>query len=90
MLEAAHTKSTQIHSFDEAPSPENEPVILSQLEDEIEVKAQRVLTGLSQQQGLDVVPFQDTRRISPDIATHAKVWNEEQLLKLGKLTMLIS
>ncbi|MDP3092045.1 MAG: hypothetical protein Q8N04_15330 [Nitrospira sp.] len=69
ILEAPITKSTQIHSFDEAPSPEIESVILAQLVDEIQTKAQRLLTEhLARQGGVLVVPFDETRRILADIA----------------------
>jgi len=37
-------QSTQIHSFADDPSPEFEPVILAQLVDELQTKAQKILT----------------------------------------------
>jgi hypothetical protein len=84
-LEAAITKSTQIHSFDEAPSPEREPVLLQQLEDEIQVGAQRHLTEqFARQKGFDIVPFRDVRRLSADINLADNPWTEEQHRALGR------
>ena len=86
-LEAAITKSTQIHSFDDDPSPEREPALFAQLEDEIQVGAQRFLTEqLARQEGFDVVPFQDTRRVSSDVGIGGKPWTEEQHRELGRQT----
>ena len=87
LLDAAISESTQIHTFDDAPSPESEPVVLRQLEDEIQTRAQRFLTEhLAQQEGFDVLPFQEARRTSADISVISKPWTEEQLLELGRQT----
>ena len=87
LLDAAITKSTQIHTFDDAPSPESEPAVLRQLEDEIQASAQRFLTEhLARQEGFDVLPFQETRRTSADIGVAGEPWTEEQLRNLGKQT----
>lgn len=87
VLEAPITKSTQIHSFDEAPSSETEPVILAQLIDEIQTKAQRLLTEhLARQEGLLVVPFDKTRRILADLAPSGRPFTEAQAQALGHQT----
>src|SRR5262249_42792250 len=43
ILESPLPKSTQIHSFADDPSPEFEPVIMAQLVDELQTKAQQIL-----------------------------------------------
>jgi len=86
-LEAPITKSTQIHSFEEAPSPEAEPVILTQLIDEIQTKAQQLLTeNLARQEGLRVVPFAETRRLLADLAPSGTKLEETQLRELANQT----
>jgi hypothetical protein len=87
LLEAAITKSTQIYSFNEAPAPELEPIILAQLRDEIQATAQQSLTeNLTRQPGFEVVPFDETRRFMPDIAPVGTSWNDMQLRVLGRQT----
>jgi hypothetical protein len=85
VLEAAITKSTQVYSFDEAPAPEREPIILAQLRDEIQATAQQSLTEhLSRQPGFEVVPFGEIRRLMPDIAPVGASWSDLQLRALGQ------
>ena len=80
ILEAPITKSTQIYSFEQTPPPEVEPALLAQLKDEVQVKAQRLLVEhLSRQEGLEVVPFDDTRRMLADIGETAEPLSTEQL-----------
>jgi hypothetical protein len=63
-LEAPITKSTQMQTFEETPSPEIEPVMRTQLIEEVELRAQRLLTELlAAQQGFQVMPFGETRRL---------------------------
>src|SRR5512138_4001430 len=69
ILEAPLHKSTDIHSFAVAPSPEFEPMIMVQLVDELQTQAQRFLTEqLAHKSEFIVVPFDETRRISADLA----------------------
>ena len=87
LLEAAITKTSQIHSFDEAPPPEIEPTLLAQLHDEVQVKAQQFLTdALARQEGFLVVPFDETRRILADLGPSGKPLTEEQLQELLRQT----
>ena len=86
LLDAAITKSTQIHTFDEAPSSENEPVVLRQLEDEIQMSAQRFLTEHWRDRKDLTFSHLETRRTSADIGFAGKPWTEEQLRDLGKQT----
>lgn len=56
-LVAPVSKSKQIHSFEKAPAPEDEPRILAQLVDEVETKAvQALITSLARQPGFIVLP----------------------------------
>jgi len=87
ILEAAITKSSQIHSFDEAPSPEIELTLLAQLRDEIQVSAQRFLAdALARQEGFLVVPFDETRRILADLGPSGTPLTEEQNRELLQQT----
>lgn len=86
-LEAPITTSTQIHSFEEAPSPEMEPVLLAQLKEEIQIKAQRFLTEhLARQSRFLVVPFDETRRMLADLAAPGMPLTDEQVRLLGEQT----
>ena len=87
ILEAPITKSTQIHSFAEEPSPEIEPVLLGQLKEELQTKAQRFLTEhLTRQSGLIVLPFDETRRRLADLAPAGTPLTEDQVRALGHQT----
>ncbi|HYM37210.1 MAG TPA: hypothetical protein VES96_02295 [Nitrospiraceae bacterium] len=87
ILEAAITKTTQIHSFDEDPPPEIEPELLAQLHAGIQVKAQQFLTdALAGQKGFVVVPFDETRRILDDLGPLATPLTEEQNRELLQRT----
>jgi len=80
ILERPHPKSTQIHSFSGDPSPEFEPVIMAQLVDELQTKAQQILTEqLAHQRSLVVVPFDETRRMLADIAPAGTPLTAEQI-----------
>ena len=66
-LDAAITKSTQIHSFDDPPSPETEATVLATLLDETQAHAQQALTAaLARHARFTVVPFEDARRAFAD------------------------
>ncbi|MGH7207744.1 MAG: hypothetical protein ACREI2_16215, partial [Nitrospiraceae bacterium] len=85
ILEAPITKSTQIHSFEEDPSPEIDPILLAQLKEEIRTEAQRLLTEhLARQNGLVVVPFDETRRLMADLGPLDLPLTDDQLKALGK------
>jgi hypothetical protein len=87
ILKAAITKSTQVHSFEEAPPPETEPILLAQLHDEIQVRAQRFLTdALARQEGFLVVPFDESRRLLADIGPPGTPLTEEQSRELLQQT----
>ena len=84
ILESPLHKSTDIHSFAVAPSPEFEPLIVIQLVDELQTKAQRFLTEeLARKNELIVVPFDETRRMLADVAPTGTVLTAEQLQSLA-------
>lgn len=87
ILEAAITKSAQIHSFDEAPAPEVEPVLLAQLHDEIQVSAQQFLTdALVRQEGFFVIPFDETSRLLAVFGPPGTPLTDEQIRELRQQT----
>ena len=84
ILESPLHKSTDIHSFDVAPSPEFEPIIAGQLVDELQTKAQRFLTEqLARRHEFTVVPFDETRRMVADLTSAGTVLTAEQLQTLA-------
>ncbi|MBA5865629.1 MAG: hypothetical protein GDA67_02905 [Nitrospira sp. CR1.3] len=86
-LDAAITKSTQIHTFDESPPPETESTIQAVLLDEIQTQAQQILTQeLARQERFEVVPFKEVRRAQADIAPQAETWTHDHLMALGRNT----
>lgn len=87
ILDAPITKSTQIYSFDSPPSPEIEPTLRAQLIEEVELHAQRVLTEqIARQQGFQVLPFGEARRLRADLGSPATPLTEDQLRDLGRHT----
>ena len=84
LLEAPITKSTQMHTFEETPSEEIEPVIRAQLIEEVELRAQRLLTEqLAAQPGFQVVPFGETRRMVGNLGVRRERLSEAQLRALA-------
>lgn len=84
-MDAPITRSTQIHSFDEAPSPEVEPTIRAQLIEEVELHAQRALTEyLAQQEGFQVISFEEARRVRSEFGSPTTPLTDEQLSALGR------
>ena len=87
ILEAPITSSTQIHSFEEAPSPEMDSVLLAQFKEEIQIQAQRFLTEhFARKSGFSVVPFDETRRILTELAPPGTLLTDEQVRMLGDQT----
>ena len=86
-FEAPVTKSKQIYTFEESPDPDLDRQLLPALIDEIEVRAQRLLTEeLAKHQGIRVIPFDETRRLLADIASTEKPLTEAQIQILGQQT----
>ncbi len=83
-LEASITKSTQMQTFEETPSPEIEPVIRAQLIEEVELRAQRLLTEqLAAQPGFQVVPFGETWRLFGNLGFRREWLSDAQLRALA-------
>jgi hypothetical protein len=84
-MTAPISKSTEIYSFEETPTPELEPVLRTQLIEEIRIKAQRFLSEyLGRQPGFTVIPFDDVRRLQTDLGPSEGPWTEKELRLLGK------
>src|SRR5262249_17518693 len=80
ILESPLPKSTKIHCSDDNPPQKFESVIMAQLVDELQTKAQQTLTEqLAHQRGLVVVPFDETRRMMADIAPAGTPLTAEQI-----------
>ena len=83
-MDAPVTSPTDLHSFDEPPSSEIEPVLLAQLIEEVETRAQRLFTEqLAQQPGFTVVPFAEARRMRANLDSPQIELDGTQLRTLG-------
>jgi hypothetical protein len=73
VMEAPVSSSTKIHSFDEEPSPEREPLVRAELIAEVEERSQRQLTEelVGHEAGVDVII---TGRILVYGTVPAKYW----------------
>lgn len=86
-MDATIKRSTQIHSFEDVPSPEVEPTLRAQLIQEVELHAQSLLTEqLARQEGFEVISFQDARRIQAQLGPLDMRLTKEQLLTLARQT----
>ena len=86
-FEAPVTKSTQIYTFEQEPDRDFDRQLLPTLINDIEVTAQRVLTEeLAKQPGIRVIPFEETRRLFPDIAPAGQPLTDAQVQSLGQQT----
>lgn len=66
-MNAPLTSPSDLHSFKESPPKEDEPIILAQLIEEIEARAQRLFTEqLAQQEGFIVIPFDKVYQMQVD------------------------
>lgn len=84
-LEATVSKSTQIHSFDTPPTPEDEPRIKQQLIEAVELHSQRSLTErLAKQPGFTVIPFEDTQRLQEQLNLQGRILEEREVRFLAE------
>lgn len=84
VMEAPVSSSTKIHSFDEAPTPEREPIVRAELIADIEAKSQRILTEGLREQGLfQVTPFSETRRMLADLMPSGSSFGPVQIESLA-------
>lgn len=83
-MEATISKSTHIHSFETTPPPEEEPIVKKQLIEEVQLKAQQLLTAhFAKQPGFTLIPFEEARRVESELDLSGKVLDEKQLLLLA-------
>lgn len=83
-LDAPVTSPTDLHSFRETLSSEVRPVLLAQLIEEVEAKAQRLFVEqLAQQLRFTVVPFAEARRMRANFDSTHNALDEMQLRTLG-------
>jgi hypothetical protein len=84
IMVAPVSSSTKIHSFDETPSPEREPVVRAELIAEVEEKSQRQLAEeLAQDGPFQVLPYSETRRILADLVPTGAALHGGQLETLA-------
>ncbi len=84
-LEATIRKSTQIHSFNTAPTPQDEPRIKKQLIEEVELHTQRILMEhLAKQPGFTVIPFEDTQRLQEQLNLPGRILEEREVRLLAE------
>lgn len=83
-LKAPVTSPKDLHSFNDAPPPEIQPMLLAQLIDEVQVHAQRVFSEeLSRQQAIQLVPFREARLMLSDMKSDGKELSEADLFVFG-------
>jgi hypothetical protein len=83
-MEAPVSSSTKIHSFEEAPSPEREPVVKAELIAEVEEQSQQFLTEQLGKHGpFEVTPFSDTRRMLADLVPAGAALDVDRLEALA-------
>ena len=86
-FEAPVTKSKHIYTFEENLDPDVDRQLLPVLIDDIQVRAQRLLTEeLAKHPGIRVIPFDETRRLLADIASAEKPLTEAQIQAFGRQT----
>jgi hypothetical protein len=84
-LEATISKSSQIHSFDTAPTAEDEPLIKQYLIEAVELHAQRSLTEhLAKQPGFTVIPVEDTQRLQEQLNLPGRILEEREVRLLAE------
>jgi len=77
--------ASDIYSFDDLYSDDNEPYLRAQLIDEVAVRAQRVLTEeLAKRPEFQVTPFVEARRLPSGSTTLRRRWTDAELEKLGR------
>jgi hypothetical protein len=87
VMEAPVSSSTKIHSFEQAPTPEREPIVRAELIAEVEETSQRLLTEHLRQQGpFQVTPFSDTRRTLADLVDPGSTLSPQQVDGLARET----
>ena len=87
IMDAPLSSPEDLRSFEKPPPKEEESVLLAQLIEEVEQRAQQVLTEqLAQQPGFHVVPLADARQIRSNLGFSHKELDTAQLRTFGKQT----
>ena len=78
--------ASDIYSFEDITSDDNEPYLRAQLIDEVAVRAQRVLTEqLAKRPEFEVTPFAEARRLpAGSRTTLRRQWTDAELEELGR------
>lgn len=85
-MKAPLSSPTDLKSFDKPPPEEDEPVLLAQLIEEVEQKAQQLFTEqLAQRPEFAVVPLDKARQIRADMGFAHKTLDNAQLRAFGAL-----
>ena len=85
-FEPSIAHSSDIYSYDDAASEDNERYLLAELIDEVALRAQRVLTDeLAKQPQFHVIPFTEARRLpNGSDAPRRRPWSDAELEQLGR------
>ena len=86
-LVAPLTSPTDVKTFDKQLTPEEEPALLTQLIEDVEVSAQGLfIDQLVQQDGFTVIPFAEVQQIQADLGYANNRLNKVQRTALGART----
>ncbi|MDE2387547.1 MAG: hypothetical protein KGN35_00435 [Betaproteobacteria bacterium] len=81
------TSPTDLKTFDKKLTPEEEPALLTQLIEDVEVSAQRLfIDQLVQQEGFTVIPFAEAQQIQTDLGYTNNRLNKVQRVAFGAQT----
>jgi len=84
-LDAPVTSPSDLYTFEQDPTPDVAPQIMTQLFDEVELAGQRLLTEeLARQPGFLVVPFAEARRLQTNQHPTRHPRGREDLTALGR------
>lgn len=83
-MEAPLSSPSDLHSFKESIPIEDRPIVLAQLTEEIETRAQRLFTEqLAQQEGFIAVPFEKTYQMRTENNSPSLWFDKEQRIVMG-------
>ena len=83
-MEAPLSSPSDLHSFKEPIPREDRPIVLAQLTEELETRAQRLFTEqLAQQEGFIVIPFDNAYQIRTETNSPSQWLNKEQRITMG-------
>lgn len=85
-FEPSIAHASDIYSYDDTASADNEPYLLAELIDEVALRAQRVLTDeLAKRPEFHLVPFAEARRLpAGSEAPRRRKWTDTELEELGR------